>query len=89
MDRPLSKTTRLANTRDKQMVKGKPNNTSNRKQGYLATSEPSTPTTASPGHLNKPENQDSDIKSYLMKMIEDLKEDIYNSKEYRRTQVNR
>jgi hypothetical protein len=45
----------------------------------LAPSEPSSPTTASPGYPNTPEIQDSDLKSHLMKMIEDLKEYIYNS----------
>jgi hypothetical protein len=44
------------------MVRGKDKNTSNRYQGYLASSEPSSPTTASPGYLNTPEKQDSDLK---------------------------
>ena len=45
----------------------------------MTLSEPSSPTTASPGYPNIPEKQDSDLKSHLMKMIEDLKEDINNS----------
>jgi uncharacterized protein YllA (UPF0747 family) len=45
----------------------------------LATSEPSSPTIASPEYPNTPEKQDSDIKSHLMKMIKDLKKDINNS----------
>jgi hypothetical protein len=45
----------------------------------LATSEPSSPTTGSPGYLNTPEMQDSDLKSHLMIMIEDFKKDINNS----------
>ena len=36
---------RAVNTRDNQMAKGKCRNISNRNQGYLATSEPSSPTT--------------------------------------------
>jgi hypothetical protein len=44
------------------MVRGKDKNTSNRYQGYLASSEPSSPTTASPGYLNTSEKQDSDLK---------------------------
>jgi peptidoglycan hydrolase CwlO-like protein len=43
----------------------------------LASSEPSSPITASPGYSNKP-NQDFNLKSHLM-MIEDFKKDINNS----------
>ena len=32
-----------------------------------------------PGYLNTPEKQDSDLKSHLLKMIEDFKKDINNS----------
>jgi hypothetical protein len=46
---------------------------SNTNQGYLTTSEPSSPTIASPGYPNTLEKQDSDLKSHLMMMIEDLK----------------
>jgi hypothetical protein len=45
----------------------------------LASSEPTTPTTASPGYPNTLEKQDSDLKSYLMMLVEDLKQDISNS----------
>jgi hypothetical protein len=56
----------------------------------LALPEPSSPTIASPGYTLTPENQDSDLKSLLMMMIEDFKKDINNSlKKYRRTQINR
>jgi hypothetical protein len=41
----------------------------------MASSEPSSPTIASPGYPKTPKKQDSDIKSHLMKMIEDTKED--------------
>ena len=37
------------------------------------------PTTASPGYTNTPENQDADLKSYLMKIIELFKEGINSS----------
>jgi hypothetical protein len=67
------------------MAKGKGKNISNRNQGYLASSESSSPTTASPEYLNTPEKQDYDLKSHLMIMIEDFKEDI---KKYRRTWIN-
>jgi chromosome segregation ATPase len=56
------------------MSRGKHKNISNRNQSYLATSESSYPTTASPD-LN---TQDSDLNSHLMKMVEDVKEDINN-----------
>jgi hypothetical protein len=44
-----SETARPANTTDNQMVRGKCKNISNRNQSYLASSEPSYPTTASHG----------------------------------------
>jgi hypothetical protein len=56
----------------------------------LTTSELSLPTTSSPGCLNTPEKQDSDLKFHLMNTIEDFKKNINNSlKKYRRTQVNK
>jgi hypothetical protein len=61
------------------MVRGKCKNKSNRNQGYLASSEPSSPIIASPGYPNTPEKQDSDLKSHLMMMIGDFKKDINNS----------
>jgi hypothetical protein len=45
----------------------------------LASSEPSTPTKASPGYSNTQEKQDSDLKSYLMMLVGDFKKDINNS----------
>ena len=50
-------------------------NISNRNQGYLASSEPNS-TIASSGYTNTPEKQDSDLKSLLMMMIEDIKKDM-------------
>jgi chromosome segregation ATPase len=61
------------------MAKGKPKNPTNRNQDYLASSEPSTPTTESPGYSKTPEKQDSDLKSYLLMLIEDFKKDINKS----------
>ena len=59
------------------MAKGK--NLSNRNQVYLASSEPSSPTTVSPGYPNTPEKQDSDLKSHLIMMIKDFKKERNNS----------
>ena len=67
-------------TRDNKLVGSKRKNRSNRKQGYLASSEPNSPTIARPGYPNEPEKQDSDLKSLLMMMIEDFKKDINNSR---------
>ena len=67
---------REGSTRNNQMTGDK--NISNRNQGYLASSEPNSPTIASPGYPNTPEKQDSDLKSLLMMMIEDIKKDINN-----------
>jgi hypothetical protein len=45
----------------------------------LASSEPHSSTTVSPGYPNPPEKQDSDLKFYVMMMIEEFKKDINNS----------
>jgi hypothetical protein len=45
----------------------------------LASPEHSTHTTASPGYPNIPKKQDSDLKSYLMMLVEDFKKDSNNS----------
>jgi hypothetical protein len=59
-EKPQSETERPVNTMDNQMVRGKCKKISNRNQDYLASSEPSSPTTASPEYPNTPEKQDSD-----------------------------
>jgi DNA repair exonuclease SbcCD ATPase subunit len=61
------------------MVKGKHKNLANRNQDHLTSSEPSTPTTASPVYPNTPEMQHWDFKSYLMMLVEDFKKGINNS----------
>jgi predicted RNase H-like nuclease (RuvC/YqgF family) len=61
------------------MAKGKHKNLTKRNQEHWASSEPSTPTTASTGHPKTPEKQDSDLKSYLMMVVEDFKKGINNS----------
>ena len=61
------------------MVKGKHKTISNRSQNMWASSEPSSPTTASPEYTNRSENQEADLKSSLMNKIKYLKEYINNS----------
>ena len=61
------------------MAKGKHKNLSNRNQDHSPPSEPSTPTSASPGHPNTTENLDPNLKTFLMMMIEDIKKDFNNS----------
>ena len=61
------------------MVKGKVKTVSNRSQNTWASSEPSSPTTARPEYTNRPEKQESVLKSYLMNKIESFKEDINHS----------
>jgi hypothetical protein len=61
------------------MAKDKRKNLTNRNQDRSPSSEPSTPTTVSPGYPNTPEKQDSDLKLYLMMLVEDFKKDINNS----------
>ena len=63
------------------MAIGKHKNTSNRNQCHLAPSEPSSPTTTSPGYPNTPVKQDSELNSHLTKMIEDHKEALNSLKE--------
>jgi predicted nucleic acid-binding Zn-ribbon protein len=45
----------------------------------LPSSEPNSPTIASPGYTITPEKQDMDLKSLLMMMMEDYKKEIYSS----------
>jgi hypothetical protein len=45
----------------------------------LASTEPSSPTIASPGYYITLEKQDSDLKSLLMMLIVDFRKDINNS----------
>ena len=61
------------------MGKSKHKTISNRSQNTWASSEPSSPTTTSPEYTNTPENQESALKFYFMKIIEFFKEDISNS----------
>ena len=65
------------NTRDNQIVRDKHKTISNRRTWAL--SEPSSATTVRSEYTNTPENQEADLKSYLMKIIESFKEDINNS----------
>ena len=61
------------------MAKGRHKSISNRSQYTWASSEPSSPTTASTEYNNTPENQEADLKSYLINIIESFKETINNS----------
>jgi hypothetical protein len=83
-DKLKPETARPANTRVNQIAKFKLKKLTNRNQGYMPSSEPSSPTTASLGYHNTPQNQD--LKSHLIMLIEDFKKDINNSlKEHRQT----
>ena len=61
------------------MVKGKHKNISNRSQYTLASSEPSSLTTASPRYTNTPKNKCAYLKSYLMKMVQAFNDNINNT----------
>jgi hypothetical protein len=78
MDRLHSETVRAGHTRDNKMLRGNCKNISNRNQGNLASSEPSSLTIASPGYTITLEKQDSYLKSLLMMIIKDFKKDIDN-----------
>jgi hypothetical protein len=58
------------------MVGGKYKNKCNRHQDYLASSEPHSPTIASPGYTITPDKQDMGLKSLFMMMMKDLKKEI-------------
>jgi hypothetical protein len=60
-------------------LKGKHKNLTNRNQDHRPSSEPITPTSASPGYTNTPEKLDPNLKAYLMMMVEDIKTDFNNS----------
>ena len=59
-ERLQSDIVRAGSTRDNQMAGSKLKNISNRNQGYLALSEPNSPTIPSPGYTITPEKQDLD-----------------------------
>jgi hypothetical protein len=61
------------------MEKGKLKNLTNRNKDHSPSSEPSTSTSASPGYPNTPSKQESDLKTYLMMLVEDIKKGINNS----------
>jgi hypothetical protein len=61
------------------MAKGKRKNLTKRNQDHSPSSEASTPTSASPGYPNTPEMQDSDLKLYVLMLVEDIKKDFNNS----------
>jgi hypothetical protein len=61
------------------MAEGKHKNLTNRNQDHSPSSEPSTPTSASNEYSNTLKNQDSDSKSYLIKLVEDIKKGINSS----------
>jgi hypothetical protein len=61
------------------MAKGKCKNITNRNQDHSAASETSMSNTASPGYPNTTKKQGSDLKSYLMKLVEGFKKGINNS----------
>ena len=60
------------------MGKGKHKHLTNRNQDNSPSSECSTPTSPSPKHPNTLKKLDSDLKAYLMMMVEDIKKDFNN-----------
>jgi hypothetical protein len=72
------------------MAKGKSKNLTNRNQDHLPSLEPSSPNSMSPGYPNTTENQDSDLKSYLIMLVENFKRKlIAHLKKCKRTLLNR
>jgi hypothetical protein len=63
------------------MAKGKHKNLTYRYQDHSASPEPSMLPIVSPGYPNTLKKQDSDLKLYLMMLVEDFKKGINNSLE--------
>jgi hypothetical protein len=61
------------------MSKGKHKTLTRREQDHSPPSEPSIPNSATPGYPKTPENQDSDLKYYLMMLVCNFKKGINNS----------
>jgi hypothetical protein len=61
------------------MAKRKCKNLTNRNEDHSPSSEPSTPSSTSPGHPNTPKKLDQDLKAYLMVMVKDIKKEFNNS----------
>ena len=61
------------------MEKGKHKNHTNRNQDHSPSSEPSTPTSTSPGYPNTPKELEPELKAYIMMMVEDIKKGLNNS----------
>jgi chromosome segregation ATPase len=61
------------------MAKVKRKDLTNRNQDHSPSSEPNTPTSASPVYPNTPEKLDTDLKAYIMMMVEDIKKDFNKS----------
>jgi septal ring factor EnvC (AmiA/AmiB activator) len=61
------------------MARGKHKNRSKRNNGCLASSDPNSNTIPSPGYTITLEKQGSDLKSHIMMMLEDLKNDMNKS----------
>jgi hypothetical protein len=60
------------------MAKGRRKNFTNRNEDRSSSSEPSTPTSARPGHPNTPENLDPVLKAYFMMIVDNIKKDFNN-----------
>jgi hypothetical protein len=61
------------------MAKGKHKNLINRNQDHSPSSERSTPTPPRTGHPKTAKKIVSDLKAYLMMMVEDIKKDFNDS----------
>jgi hypothetical protein len=71
------------------MAKGKHKNLTNRNQDHSSPTEPTTLTSTSPGYHNTSKKQDSDLKSYIMMLVEGIKKAITHLKKYQSTLLKR
>jgi hypothetical protein len=76
---PLWRIATPGTSRDKQMAKGQLMNTNNNIQGNIVPPKPRYPTTTSNGYTNTTKAQEDNLKTNVLKMIEDFKEEMNES----------
>jgi hypothetical protein len=71
------------------MARNKPKNISNRNQGYLASSEPMSPTIASPGYTITLKKHDSDLRGTHIKSLKEIQENTCKQVEALRVETQK
>jgi hypothetical protein len=69
------------------MTKGQHWNILSKSQATKASSKPSCPSIANPAYPDTPAEQENDLKSHCIKMVEAFKEEINSLKKYKKMQL--